>query len=276
MTVRRIWRAFLLTTATAVGLAGRGPAEAQPISLNYESLSSMEEPLAIEIGDVTFVLTGLVDARSTVDTEGDDDTDTGLIGNFQVNARTQLPNRLLVDLSYFGQDASGPTTVFRTGDDYTDNAALSVGSYWGTVLGGNVSGTIREQTRRLRGAGNAALAFDDFLGAFEDWSAGYTGRFGPWVVGAVVDEDGGLDLGAIFQRPAGTRDWRLTRGPPKASIPRSAGPYGSIPGASGLSARSSTAARQSMRAPAMNTFRRADRTRTVGMYRPAFAGNRAH
>ena len=40
----------------------------------------------------------------------------------------------------------------------------------------------------------------------------------------MVDEDGGLDLGAIFQRPAGTRDWRLTRGPPKASIPRSAGP----------------------------------------------------
>ena len=179
MTVRRIWRAFLLTTATAVGLAGRGPAEAQPISLNYESLSSMEEPLAIEIGDVTFVLTGLVDARSTVDTEGDDDTDTGLIGNFQVNARTQLPNRLLVDLSYFGQDASGPTTDFRTGDDYTDNAALSVGSYWGTVLGGNVSGTIREQTRRLRGAGNAALAFDDFLGRVRGLERGIYGTLRP-------------------------------------------------------------------------------------------------
>jgi len=93
---------------------------------------------------------------------------------------------------------------------YTDNAALSVASYWGTVLGGNVSGAVRELTRRLRGAGNAVLAFDGFLGELEETSAGYTGRFGPWVVGAAVDEEGDLDLGATFQRPAGTRDWRAT------------------------------------------------------------------
>ena len=209
MSIRRIWQATLLAAATGGGLSVSGHAEAQPISLNYESLSSMEEPLAFEIGDVTFALTGLVDARWIIDTDGDD-ADTSLIGNFQVNARTQLPNRLLVDLTYFGQDASGPTTFSGAGDNYTDNVALSVGSYWGAVLGGNVSGTVREQTRRLRGAGNAALAFDDFLGTLDEWSGGYTGRFGPWVVGTVVDEDGDLDLGAIFQRPAGTRDWRLT------------------------------------------------------------------
>ena len=203
-------RGLLLAAIAAAGLAAAGPATAQPVSLNYESLSSMEEPLAFEIGDVTFVLTGLVDARWTVDTEGEDDTDTGYIGNFQVSAGTQLANRWRVNLSYFGQEASDPTTVFGTGDNYTDNAALSVGSYWGTLLGGNVSGAVREQTRRLRGAGNAALAFDDFLGALEDWSGAYTGRFGPWIVGAVVDEDGDLDLGATFQRPAGTRDWRVT------------------------------------------------------------------
>ncbi len=210
MTAYRARRGLLPAAIAAAWLAAAGPASAQSVSLNYESLSSMEEPLAFEIGDVTFVLTGLLDARWTVDTEGGDDTDTGYIGNFQVSAGTQLPNRWRVNLSYFGQEASDPTTVFGAGDDYTDNAALSVGSYWGTLLGGNVSGAVRDRTRRLRGAGNAALAFDDFLGALEDWSGAYTGRFGPWVVGAVVDEDGDLDLGATFQRPAGTRDWRLT------------------------------------------------------------------
>lgn len=210
MALFRVRRALLPAAIAVAGLAAGSPASTQSVPLNYESLSSMEEPIAVEIGDVTFILTGLVDARWSVEAEGNDNTDTSLIGNFQVNALTQLPNRWLVDLSYFGQHASDPTTVFGTGDGYTDNGALSVGSYWGTVSGGNVSGIVREMTRRLRGAGNAALAFDGFLGALEDWSGGYTGRFGPWVVGAVVDEDGDFDLGATFQRPAGTRDWRAT------------------------------------------------------------------
>lgn len=207
MAANRVRRALLPAAIVVAGMGGS--AFAEPLSLNYESLSSMEEPLAVEVADVTFILTGLVDAQWSIDTEGSNDTDTGLIGNFQATALTQLENRWLVDLSYFGQHASDPTTLFGTGDGYTDNAALSVGSYWGTVSGGNVSGIVRELTRRLRGAGNGALAFDDFLGAPEDRSGGYTGRFGPWIVGAVVDEDGNLDFGAVFQRPAGTRDWRM-------------------------------------------------------------------
>ncbi len=209
MAANRVRQTLLSAAIVLAGMAGGGSASAEPLSLNYESLSSMEEPLAVEVADVTFILTGLVDTRWSVDTEGSNDTDTGLVGNFQANALTQLGNRWRVDLSYFGQHASDPTTPFGTGDGYTDNAALSVGSYWGTVSGGNVSGIVRELTRRLRGVGNAALAFDDFLGMPEDRSGGYTGRFGPWIVGAVVDEDGNPDLGAVFQRPAGTRDWRM-------------------------------------------------------------------
>jgi len=194
----------------AAGMAAVGSATAQPVSLNYENLSSMEEPLAVEAGDVTLTLTGLADARLSVDHEDGNETDTGTIANFQVSARTQLPNRWRVDLSYFGQRASDPTRAFGQDDVYTDNAALSVGSHWGTVSGGNVSGVVREMTRRLRGAGNAVLVFDDFLGSPEELGGGYTGRFGPWVTGLTVDEDGGLDLGASFQRPAGARDWRMT------------------------------------------------------------------
>ena len=208
MTGLWVRRALLPAAITAAGTAAGGLASAQSVSLNYESLSSLEEPLAVEFGDATLVLTGLLDTRWSMDAEGGD-ADAGLVGNFQASARSQLPNRWRVDLSYFGQHASDPTTVFGDGEGYTDNAALSVGGYWGTVSGGNVSGVLREMTRRQRGAGNAALAFDDFLGALADRSGGYTGRFGPWVVGAVVDEDGNLDLGAVFQRPAGARDWRI-------------------------------------------------------------------
>lgn len=195
----------------ATGVAMADSVLAQDISLNYESLSSMEEPLATEVGDMTLVLTGLLDTRLTIDGEDNrDSAEPGLIGNFQFSSLAQLPNRWRVGLAYFGQYATDPTSVFGTGEGYADNAALSVGGSWGTVLGGNVSGTVRERTRRLRGAGNAALALDDFLGELDDWSGGYAGRFGPWVVGAVVDGDGNVDLGAMFQRPIAVNDYRLT------------------------------------------------------------------
>ena len=189
-----------LAVAVAVGLTS--PAVAQDVSLNYETLSSMEEPLAIEIGGVTLVLSGLVDAALIRD--AGEATDTGLTGNLQIDALTQLPNRWHVGLSYFGQyDTDEPS------DRYTDNGALSVGGVWGTLLAGDVSGIVREQTRRLRGAGNASLAFDGALGEFVDRGGGYVGRFGPWVLGTVVDSDGDIDSGMTFQRPLGDRDYRL-------------------------------------------------------------------
>ena len=202
---------LLFAIVLAVALIHTAAARAQDIPLNYERLSSLEEPLATEIGDVTFVLTGLLDAPVTVELQDGNDTDTGFIGNFEVAARTQLPNRWRAGLSYFGQYATDPTALLERDDGYTDNAAVSVGGAWGTVFGGKAPGVVREQTRRGRGAGNASLALDGVLGEpREDWGGGYTGRFGPWVVGAAVHEGGGLDLGATFQRPIGNRDYRFT------------------------------------------------------------------
>ena len=199
MTAGKTRRALFFATATSIGIVQTCPATAQDISLNYESLSSLEGPLATEIGYMTFVLTGLLDTPLTLDLEDDDGTDAGFIGNFQISALTQLSNRWRVALTYFGQYVNGQTLVFELGDDdYEDNAALSAGGAWGTVLGGNVSGIVREQTRRLRGAGNASLDFDDVLGMLEDRSAGYVGRFGPWVMSTVVDEDANFDLGAMY------------------------------------------------------------------------------
>ena len=184
-------------------------AAAQELSLNYESLSSLEEPLAVEIDDITLVLTGLLDTSMSAGSEHDDATDAGLIGNAQVAALAQLPNSWRVSLTYFGQYATDAAIGLRSDDQFVDNGAISVGSAWGTLLVGDVSGIVREQTRRRRGAGNGILAFDDVLGHLENPGAGYHGRFGPWVVSTAVDRDGNLDVGAMFQRPAGNRDYRI-------------------------------------------------------------------
>ena len=187
-----------------------GTAAAQEFSLNYESLSSLEEPLATEIGDITLVLTGLLDTSLSDRSEHDEAPDAALIGNAQVAALAQLPNSWRVSLTYFGQYATDAAIGLRSDEQFIDNGAVSVASAWGTLLIGDVSGIVREQTRRRRGAGNGILAFDDVLGHLDDPGAGYHGRFGPWVVSTVVDRDANIDVGASFQRPAGNRDFRIT------------------------------------------------------------------
>ena len=179
-------------------------ATAQDISLNYERLSSMEEPLATEIGDLTLTLTGLVDAPLTADFEAD------LLGNFEAVALIQLQNRWRVSLAYFGQYATDEALNAPPDDEDTDNVGLSAGSVWGTAVAGYVSGIVREGTRRGRGAGNALLAFDDALGGLAEWGGGYRGRFGHWVIGAAVDEDADFDLGPTFRRPMDVTDYRLS------------------------------------------------------------------
>lgn len=207
----KLWNLLLFVIALCVVTTGPiTPATAQNISLNYDRLSSLEEPLATEIGDVTLLLTGLLDTPMSFDLENDGANDMGFVGNFQVSANTQLPNRWRVSLAYFGQYTDDPELTVEMDDNYTDNIAFAVGSIWGTVLAGNISGVVREQTRRLRGAGNAFLTFDDVFGRLEDWGGGYRGRFGPWVISTVVDNDANFDLGAMFQRPLGNRDYRFT------------------------------------------------------------------
>ena len=176
-------------------------AAAQDVSLNYENLSSLEEPLATEVGDVTLVLTGLLDASLADGAEDDSASDTGLIGNAQLAILTQLSNSWRVSLTYFGQYATEGTAGFRSDQRTIGNGAVSIGSAWGTLLGGDVSGIVREQTRRHRGVGNGVVAFDDVMGQLDEFGGAYLGRFGPWVVSAAADGDGNLDAGAMFQRP---------------------------------------------------------------------------
>lgn len=56
-----------------------------------------------------------------------------------------------VSLTYFGQYATDAAIGLRSDEQFIDNGAISVGSAWGTLLIGDVSGIVREQTRRRRG-----------------------------------------------------------------------------------------------------------------------------
>ena len=202
-------RGRAVVAAAAVAAVAR-LAAAQDIPLNYERLSSVEEPLAAEIGDITLTLKGLLDSPVALDFEDDEDASAGLIGNFQAGALVQLQNRWRVSAAYFGQYATDERFGSRPDKRYVDNVAFSGGSAWGTIAGGNVSGIVREQTRRRRGAGNGELEFDGALGGLAEWGGSYTVRFGPWVVSAVVDEDADFEAGATFRRPINDTDYRVT------------------------------------------------------------------
>ena len=198
---------FMVFFSAAVSV----PAQAQ-ISLNYDDLSSLEEPLAFEVGEATVLVNGVIDAPITLAIDNDalaDDVDVSVIANFGINAEMQLMNRWNVGISYFGQ-------YDENADDYSDNVAGYVRTSWGSIVGGNVSGLVRESTRRARSVGNASLAFDDFYGRTNRWGGGYSGRFGPVVLTGIADDDGNFELGAEFQRPIGNKDYRVANRVAKA------------------------------------------------------------
>lgn len=192
---------------------GAAEANAQEVSLNYDTLASLEEPIATNIGDVTFSLTGLIDVSLAAEDEAEDDgvaIEPGVVGNFNATAETQLGNRWRLGAAYFGQYASRELDSLVGPDGYSDNVAAFVGTSFGTVIAGNIRGQVRELTRRRRGAGHAALAMDDLSARLDDWGLAYLGRFGPSVVGIAVDDDGNFDLGLTYQRPRGVIDYRLS------------------------------------------------------------------
>ena len=195
-----------------IASAGAGPAVAQNGFSSLEDYSPIEEALAMEVGDVTLTLTGEFEARNTAGSDVEDDNVAGLIGRLGTVAMTQLPNRWRVELRYSGQLVSDESLSSEEDERYTDDAAMMIGGTWGTASLGNVSETVRDQTRRQPGFGNAVLAFDDFHGERADSGAGYVGRFGPLVASAMVDDDSDIDLGLAFQRPIGngSKDYRFT------------------------------------------------------------------
>lgn len=176
------------------------------IAVNYETFNTLEAPLALDVGGTTLLLRGRADAPIGYSFENDRRTENDPVVNGQISLERQLPNRITVGAVYGAQLNTTPGQV----KDYTDDMALFAGGSWGTVFGGNVSNLVRENTRRRRSAVPQQLRGSGPMGEVGDWAGGYQGRYGPVIVSALVDEDGGYDVGATFQRPIGVRDYRLT------------------------------------------------------------------
>jgi len=207
-----------LLAAPLCGALIASPAAAQSVDLNYDRLSSLEEPIAYDFAGITVEVTGVADvpvlAQYDQVTGGDDvRIDVEFVGNVQISAETQLSNRWDVGVTYFGQYSTDPDNLFlggpMGGNDYNDNVAGFVRTSFGTVIGGNTANQVREITRRQRGVGNGFLAFDDFYGQLDRWGGAYVGRFGPSTLGVVVDENGDFEVGGFFQRPLAEQDVRL-------------------------------------------------------------------
>ena len=189
--------AGFIAALVAVAAMGACPAKAQSGFPNLDGLLPMEEALAMEVGDVTLTLNGMIEARYTTGSDDDDANGAGLISSLEAGAMTQLPNRWRVRLGYSGQYVSDESLGSGQDGRFSDDVSLSVGGIWGELLLGNVSDTVRDRTRRRQGFGNASLAFDDFHGEPTERSAGYVGRFGPLVAIGVVDDDSSIDLGTV-------------------------------------------------------------------------------
>ena len=190
--------------AAALVLAVVRPAAAQDLSLNYDNLSFFEEPVAFEALGFTITYNQLVDQPVSYSFE-EDDVDFNTRVNFRATAERQLANALTVGAAYFG-------AYERTGDpEFEDNWGIFGRGVWGRLSLGEVTGEVREATRRMRGAGNAELEFDDAIGILEDdLGAAYSLRMSAFTLNVAIDDDAHTDLGVTYDRPGRRMDYRVT------------------------------------------------------------------
>ena len=192
----------LAPAALGLSLGLASAAHAEGFSLNYASLSTLEQPLAIRSGPTTVVVNGVVDGGVRLNFDTADLLDKGgVVANGQATIETELDNRWTVGASYFAQ-------YDTYAHQYNANSAAFIRTSWGTLIGGNVGGVLREDTRRRRGYGNAALAYDDFLGQMGRWGGLYRVANGPFVSGIMIDQNHNVEMGTVYQRPYGTHDVR--------------------------------------------------------------------
>ena len=207
MNRHKFWLLFFF----GIGLAVNSPSSfGERFSLNYDRLSAIEGPIALEIGDITFRLSGSMDLESLT-RMNTDATMNNLFSTLELSFNTQLPNRWRVQGLVLGEvsTASNPRRIIDD-FDYVKRLALFVSGTWGRFLIGDLHRLVRGDTRRVSNAGDSYLYFDDFLGKLEQRNGGYRGRYGPWVVLAVFDQDSDFDCGMVSQRPLGDKDFRFT------------------------------------------------------------------
>tara|TARA_R110002126_G_scaffold17440_10_gene68045 strand:+ start:141 stop:1163 length:1023 start_codon:yes stop_codon:yes gene_type:complete len=195
-----LWAAPLSVIVLSTG------AQAQERNIAFDSLSLIEEPLAKEIGDVTYSLRGTIDAPITFDYKNRNIRNYGISTAFQFGAETQLKNALRLGANY--------TVLYDydnvAGSTYNDKYSIFAGGPMGTVFGGKVGDVLRMETDRRVSVGNADLAFATNLGVLNDLNVAYLGTFGPTQVGGVIDKDANFELGMIYQRPHADQDHKYS------------------------------------------------------------------
>ena len=117
---------FLLTVFSMMALSSPALADGQSAPINYDSLSFVEKPLAVEVGPATVNTNILLDQSVQYNARSNEDAYNTRI-NGDVAVQTQLPNSWRVKANYVG-------SYNRLADDeYTDNIAVSIADEWGTV-----------------------------------------------------------------------------------------------------------------------------------------------
>lgn len=200
-TTRNTFATAAAATLSIMGVSTN--ASAGDISINYDRLSFIEEPIAFDVFGFTTTYKQLSDVAVEVD-KYKDDADVVTSSFFEVNIERQLPNSLTIGGSYLGAYQN------NLSEEYTSSWAAYVSGVWGAVLIGDVVGVVREDTRRLRGEGNASLEFDDFFGLPDETGAAYRGRYSAFVATGSADDDGNYDLGLSYRRPNEYVDHRFS------------------------------------------------------------------
>ena len=178
-------------------------ADGQGVPINYDNISFFEEPLAVGIGAATINANILVDQAVRYNSTTEDDTyNTQVIGDVSIEA--ELPNSVQVGVNYVGNyDRLAENDENDENDEYTDDVAVYLSDEWGTLAGGNVTGSVREKTRRSRGFGNADLVNDDFVGQLDETGGFYSILYNSYEISITADQEGRGEAGLSFERPIG-------------------------------------------------------------------------
>lgn len=172
----------------------------------YRNMTMVEEPLAMEMGDVTLSLRGTIEALSTLDLSSgnDDNSHADFVAEIETHVDTQLSNYWNLKGSYI------LNVDTRETDEIKHSGALTLRGHQGELSFGHVSNRMRDLSIRNLSAGNADLAFDHALAELDDLTVSQIFEEGPVRFGAVADFKGNFELGAIYQRPIANRDLRFS------------------------------------------------------------------
>ena len=198
LNAKRLMLAMLLTIPEAIA------ANAQQPTLTYEDLSILKEPLAVEIGDVTYTLEGILEVPYMFDRRRLAEGEAGFHGGFRAGMLTQLPDATRLAAYYVGE-----YDRVEGADEFEDRFSLSVNNAYGTLSAGNVSDFLYNETGRRIKTGNAQLGFERSFGTLDEYALNYGAISGPFVWGGTVDREGSFDAGFIFQRPLDDLDHRF-------------------------------------------------------------------